>query len=338
MTTTCLARTHRVCTCTLVVLTLCAPAWAQPGPDITPPAPSSDLSDILPIDPPQRAAALFGEGTALFKQWRFDEAEEKYREALTHWEHPIIQLYLSRTLDKQLRLVEAHATLQQALRRGRTLLSPEDIQVAEVLQQSLESRLAQIEVHCDVPGAEVSLDGQPWFTAPGRQRRMIGAGLHVLIARKPGYFPVTEPVSLIPGKQTRIVLRMTADAVHVERRWQTWRPWAVAGTGIAVSLAGGLFWWQARSDYTAFENAVSGCQEAICARVPTRRRDIGERNDALGSTALITGSAVLAAGLAGVLINQPSTRRSEPSGREVEIDLAPLVSGDTVGISAHIEF
>lgn len=350
MKTTRLTRARHICTCTLMVLALRGPARAQPEPDITPPVTADDSPERLPSAPQRRAAALFAEGTALFKQWRFDEAEGKYREALAHWEHPIIHLYLSRALDKQLRLVEAHATLQQAMRQAqsqaqgqaqsheRPLLSPEDVQVAEELQKSLESRLAQVEVHCEVPGAEVSLDGEPWFTAPGRQRRMIGAGQHVLIARKPGYFPVTEPVSLIPGKQTRVVLRMTADVVHVERRWQPWQPWAVAGTGVAMSIAGGLFSRQARNDHAAFERAVAGCEQAICVQVPTRRRDIGERNDAIGTTALITGGAILAAGLAGVLINLPRFRRSEPTSREVELDLAPLVTGDTAGVSARIQF
>jgi hypothetical protein len=296
------------------------------------------LQEILPSGATHRAVALFAEGTALFKQWRFDEAEEKYREALAHWEYPIIRLYLSRTLEKQLRLVEAHANLVQALRQGRTLLSSEDVLVAEELQKSLESRLAQIEVHCDVPGADVSLDGEPWFTAPGWQRRMAGAGQHVLIVRKPGYFPVTEPVSLIPGKQTRIVIRMAADVIHTKRRWQPWQPWAATGTGIAMSIAGGLFLRQARNHHAAFERAVAGCEQEICPQVPTWRRDIGERKDIFGTTTLIAGSALLAAGLTGVLINQPRTRRSEPTGREVELDLAPLVSVDTAGISVRIPF
>jgi hypothetical protein len=338
MKSTRLTHTRHICICTLMVFALGGPARAQPEPEVTPPVAAEDSRENLPSGVPHRAAALFAEGAALFKQWRFDEAEGKYREALAHWEHPVIHLYLSRTLDKQLRLVEAHATLVQALRRGRTLLSPEDVQVAEELQKSLESRLAQIDAHCEVPGAEVSLDGAPWFTAPGRQRRMLSAGQHVIVVRKPGYFPITEPVSLIPGKQTRVVLRMTADVVHVERRWQPWQPWAATGAGIAMSIAGGLFLRQARDDHAAFERAVAGCEQAICAPVLTRRRDIGERNDAFGTTAVITGGVILAAGLAGVLINQPRFRRSEPTSREVELDLAPLVSGDTAGLSARIQF
>ena len=198
-------RPHPVYACTLVglgLLALSGPARAQQtalpaAPDATRPPAAQDASLL--------AEERFAEGARLFKQWRFDEAEQQFREALSYREDPLIHLYLSRALEKQGRLVEAHEALQPAQRPGVEPLPAEDVQVAEDLRKSLEARLAQIEVSCDVPGAEVSLDGEPWFTAPGRQRRMIGAGQHVLIARKPGYFAVTEPVSLIPGKQTRVV-------------------------------------------------------------------------------------------------------------------------------------
>ena len=285
------------------------------------------------------AAALFAEGTRLFEQWRFADAEAKYREALTHMEHRLIRLYLSRALEKQGRLLEAHEALQQAMRSGIESLPPEDVLVVEELQKSLESRLAQIEAHCDVPGAEISLDGEPWFTAPGRQRRMMSAGQHVLIARKPGYFPVTEPVSLIPGKQTRVVLRMTADVVHVERRWQPWQPRAVAGIGIGMSLAGGVFLLRARADYAAIQSELDACTPGLpCEKIPRRRLDGDVWHERIGTGALFTGCTILAAGLAGMFLNLPRTRRSEPAGGLESLDIAPMVSGDTAGISAQIRF
>jgi tetratricopeptide (TPR) repeat protein len=319
----------------LVVYALSGPAQAQQSEPAEPPEatmpPAAERSSSL-------AAERFAEGTTLFKQWRFDEAEQRFREALTYRDHPLIHLYLSRALEKQGRLVEAHEALQPALRPGAEPLPPEDVQVAEDLQKSLESRLAQIEVHCDVPGAEVFLDGEHWFTAPGRPRRMIGAGQHVLMARKPGYFPVAEPVSLIPGKQTRVVLRMTADVVQVERRWQPWQPWAVAGTGIAMSLAGGLLRRQAANDYTSFKDALDACQqEPPCQFVPTRRFDSGVWKERAGTGALLIGGSVLAAGLAGVLFNQPRVQRSEPA-EDMEYEILPMAAGDTAGISVRIQF
>jgi tetratricopeptide (TPR) repeat protein len=320
-----------------------SPASPQAGTPTASSAPSAQSAPRVTGRPTQHAAqlaaALFTEGTALFKQWRFDEAAQKFREALTHWEHPLIHLYLSRSLEKQGQLVEAYQALQQALRPGVEPLPPEDVLVAEDLQQSLQSRLAQIEVSCDVSGTEVSLDGQPWFTAPGRQRRMIGAGQHVLVARKPGYFPVAEPVSLIPGKQTRVVLRMTADVVRIERRWRPWQLWAVAGTGIAMSLTGGWLRYRAARDYAFFKEALDSCSPTIsCQMVSTRLLDSGERKERVGIGMLIVGGTALAAGLGGVLLNQPRTWRSEPADGIEDLDLAPMVSSDAVGISAWSRF
>ena len=300
------------------------------APDVTPP-PAACL-------PQPRAAALFAEGTKLFKQWRFEEAEEKYREALTHGRHPLIHLYLSRALEKQGRLVEAYEALQRALRKGARPLLSEDVRVAEKLQKDLESRLAQLEVHCDMSGVEVFLDGQPWFRSPGRQRRVMNTGRHVLVARKPGYFPVTEPLSLATGKQTRIVLRMTEDVVHVERRWQEWQPWVLAGTGIAISLTGGLLRLQAAIDYASIEDAFDSCpQESSCQFVPTQRFDSALWKERVGTSALIIGGSLLAAGLAGVLLNQPRIQRTEP-GRGMEYEILPMATRDTAGIALRIQF
>jgi hypothetical protein len=338
---------HSTRACTLLGLALLAlSSSAQAQQPALPAAPDVTQPPATPVAtrPPEAervsrlAEERFAEGTTLFKQWRFDEAEQRFREALTHWDHPLIHLYLSRALEKQARLVEAHEALQPALRSGVELLSPEDVQVAEDLRQNLESRLAQIEVHCDVPGAEVSLDGEPWFTAPSRARRMIGAGQHVLMARKPGYFPIAEPVSMIPGKQTRVVLRMTADVVHVERRWQPWQPRAVAGAGIAMSLAGGLFLWRARTDYGAIERDLDACAGEAACELSSRRIDRAEGKERIGTGVLIAGGSALAAGLAGMFLNLPRSRRSEPTRGLENLDIAPMLSGDTAGISVGLRF
>jgi tetratricopeptide (TPR) repeat protein len=328
----------------LIVLSLCAPAWAQQpalpaAPDATQPSAAPDATQPPAAEQSSRLAEeRFAEGTTLFKQWRFDKAEQRFRQALAHRNHPLIHLYLSRALEKQGRLVEAHEALQPAMRPGvGPPLSPKDVQVAENLQQSLESRLAQIEVHCDEPGAEIFLDGKPWFTAPGLMRRMIGADQHVLIARKPGYFPVTEPVSLLPAKRTRAVLRMTADVVRAERRWRPWQPWAVAGTGIAISLAGALFREQAASDYASFRDALDSCWQPPCQFVPTQRFDSGVWKERVGTGALIIGGSALAAGLAAVLFNQPRIQGSKPA-ESVQYEMLPMAAGNTAGTSVRIQF
>lgn len=325
---------HRIvhgCAFLILGLALSESARAQP------PAPPQARQEVDPAAR-KKAESLFAKGSILFQQWQFVHAEEKYREALTHWEHPVIYLYLSRTLEKQGHLESAYETLQQALQREPELLSPEDHQVAEGLRTSLESRLAQIEVHCADAGAEVLLDGVPWFTAPGPQRKMIRAGQHVIIARKAGYFQITQVATLLPGKQTRVEVRMSADEIRVERRWQPWTPWAVVGGGAVSSVVGGLLLRQAMNDYAAVEGALATCNTWVaCGQVSIRRRESGEWKDAVGTGMLIAGGAAAVIGLAGMLLNQPYSHRSEPTDG-VQFDFAPLVSGDGTGVSARITF
>lgn len=325
---------YRVCVwlcCLVLGLVLATPTHAQSP--VPPEAPRE-----VDLDAQEKAEALFAEGGTLFEQWQFVHAEQKYREALTHWEHPVIYLYLSRTLEKQGHLEGAYEALQQALRREPDLLSPEDAQVAEELQTDLESRLAQIEVHCAEVGAEVLLDGVPWFVAPGPQRKILRPGQHVVIVKKPGYFPVTEVATLLPGKQTRVEVRMSVDEIRVERRWRPWTPWMVVGGGMVSSVVGGLLVRQAKHDYVAFEKALTACERQVtCSQVSIRRHESGAWKDGVGTGILIAGSAVAVIGLAGVLLNRPQSSRSEPRGG-VKVDFAPLVPGDGAGVSALIRF
>lgn len=326
-------RSRLVRGCAVFVLGLLVPSVLARA---EPPAPE-DRSRPGP-EARQIAEALFAEGGTLFQQWQFAQAEEKYREALTHWEHPAIFLYLGRALEKQGHLEQAYAMVLEARRAGPVQLLPEDRQTAEELQKELESRLAQISVQCDQADAEILLDGQPWFRGPGRQRRITRPGQHLLVARKEGYFTVTEVVALVPGKQTEIQIHMSEDKLRSERRWQRRTPWFIAGAGLGVSVFGGQFILRAKGDYDRFREALVRCErKGTCAQISTRERDSSVKREMFGTGFLIVGSAILAAGLTGVLLNQPRFHRSEPANR-VDIEVTPLISGNTAGISAEIRF
>lgn len=175
-------------------------AWQQAGPEAR-----------------QRADALFAEGSSLFRQWQFAPAEARYREALEHWQHPLVYLYLSRTLEKLGDLAGAYEALQQAMRQQPPPFSAPDLRLAEELRARLESNLARIEVRCEQEGAEVFFNGAFWFIAPGQQYQMARAGHHVITARKQGYAPVTLPVTLTAARLTRVELRVAPDDIGGRR-------------------------------------------------------------------------------------------------------------------------
>jgi hypothetical protein len=170
----------------------------------------------------QAAEALFAEGSRLFTEWQFAQAEERYRAALTYWKHPLVYLYLSRAMERQGDLVGAYETLQKALRHEPLPFSADDLQVTGKLKEELESRLAWIEVDCNQAGAEVWFDGKIWFKGPGQPQRVVRPGQYLLTARKAGFMPVTRLVSLKPGSHARVELRMSLVDGDVARHGLLW--------------------------------------------------------------------------------------------------------------------
>ncbi len=316
-------------------------APADPAqPLATEPAPAEDAKP----DPHAAAAALFAEGSRLFTQWRFAQAEAKYRAALEHSDQATIRLYLARAREKQGALVEAHAELTRALAAPAGAMTPHDAKLALDLRDSLMERLAEVEASCDTDGAEVYLDGEPWFVGPGRQTKIVRPGQHVIIARKRGYFPITEPVSLLPGRHTQVKVTMAIDEVQFERRWQPWKPWAVAATGVTLALAGGGLVRAAARDYDSVRSQLASCQPSVtCEPISTQAQDSGLLKQRVGSGLLIAGGVLAALGGVAVAFNQPRARRTELGGGvELELSgfspLAPSQTGGglTAGISLRL--
>ncbi|WP_428263553.1 hypothetical protein [Haliangium sp.] len=285
-----------------------------------------------------RAATLFAEGSAAFENFRFVQAEGKYRESLEHWEHVVTYLYLSRTLDQQMRPVESYRALQQALARGREALPTEEREQADALAVKLRGQLAELEARCDEPGAQVLLDGEPWFVGPGQRRQVVRPGQHVIISSKDGHYRVTEAIALLPGRTTKVELRMSVDEVRTVRRWQPWLPWATAGLGATGTATGVLLRSLAARNLSTFRQELSSCERApSCPQVDTAPRGRGVVQERVAAVSIIGGSAVLVAGLAGVLLNLPRLERSEDRGG-VQLELLPEMSPSSAGISALLRF
>ena len=207
----------------IVLGMLALPEIARAESD-TLPSLASTWQDADPDDR-QAAEALFAEGSRLFIEWRFAQAEEKYRAALMYWKHPLVYLYLSRARERQGDLVGAYETLQKALHHEPLPFSAEDLLVAGKLKEELEARLAWLEVACNQAGAEVWFDGKIWFKGPGQPQRVVRPGQYLLTARKAGFMPVTRLVLLEPGTHTRVELRMNLIEGDVTRHVLPWDYW-----------------------------------------------------------------------------------------------------------------
>jgi tetratricopeptide (TPR) repeat protein len=263
----------------------------------------------------QKARALFREGRELHRQLMLGEARAKYEEALTHWDHPQLRLYLGRVLVRIGLPLLAYENLQKALQWGPGALDQEDEKEARAELRALtQKELASLKIRCDEPGAAVMLDGKPWFRGPGFERRAVTPGEHIITAKKVGYYTVVKPVVVLAGKEASGEAKLSVDRTLTERLWPAWQPWAVVGAGAAVSLLGVGLQLQANKDRDEAERKLQTICGGSCAPSSAGGYDRSQLENRVAIGSLIVGGAVLVTGAVMVVMNLPRSRRTKDDG------------------------
>ncbi|WP_428269774.1 hypothetical protein [Haliangium sp.] len=300
------------------------------------------------------ALALLQEGNRLYADALFAPAAAQFQRALARWDHPAFHYNLALARIQLDQPIQAHASMAAALRYGAAPLGRDHYEHARGYLRLLRNQLAEIEVTCADPGARVTLDGDPLFVAPGRYRGLVQPGSHQLVVSKDGHIPATEGLVLGPGDSRRVALALPVLTMVEKRRWPTWRPWAVAGAGVALVAAGGVLHWRADQDAGAFEAAfqglacadgrptATGCDEIdLPSGVDTtRRRATWERRGALVAYGI--GGAAVAAGAVLAYLNRARTVRElrtpgpDPSAGRLHIE--PLAGPGSAGLRVGIRF
>jgi len=285
----------------------------------------------------QRAQALFAEAIDKHQQLLRGDALALYEQSLALWNNPDIQWNLALVLDDLGQYLRAHQELDHALRWG-DALGPERLRAIRDRMRGLENqRLARIETYREEPAAVITLDGKPWLPHAGRRSMMVLPGEHHLAARKPGYFPVTRPVYVKAGQQARVSLSMDANRLIEMRRWTTWKPWATVAAGVAVSAVGAGLEWRALMHRDAATAALADCMSLACDSNPSVLYDRASVEHGLAISAIVTGGAMIATGLALAWFNQPRAHRTEARPPS-EIELTPILSPHKTKLSALVRF
>jgi hypothetical protein len=286
----------------------------------------------------KEALALFEQGNKLFETSEHTAALAKYREALKVWDHPAIRYNAAVALINLDQPLAANENLELALRYGALPFSQETYQQALTYRKLLHGQLAELKVSCSELGAEVTMDGAPLFVAPGEISRWLLPGPHQIVARKAGYLTETRSLTLLPGKPAseQVALQeIRTLPTKTVRRWTVWKPWAVAGAGVLVGLAGGAFYLQAKSDNDAFDAQVQmscpmGCPATAVPKTAYDARDRGKTENIVAISLFSVGGAVAASGIAMLVLNQPRVVPAEESSR---LSAVPLVGPGTFGFS-----
>lgn len=284
----------------------------------------------------EQAAALelFREGNSLFEQSNHTQALVRYREALQKWDHPAIRFNTAVVLINLDQPLEAWEHLEASLRFGEAPFGAETWKQALLYKKLLAGQVAEVEVRCEEPGAEVSLDGAPLFTGPGTAVRRLKPGAHQLVAKKEGFVTAATALQLAPGEARREELRLVRPQVaevRLVRQFPTWLPWTVMGAGAAVALIGAPVLVGAQSSYDRYDQDLarvcpSGCPASdVPGSVVDLRQGAAAQNGVAIGLFAVGGAAVLTGAVLAVL-NQP---RPEPV-----LSFAPMVGPSGAGFVA----
>lgn len=286
----------------------------------------------------------FAEGNRLLRDSLFADAAAKYREALQSWDHPGIHYNLALSLINLERPLEVREHLIQALRYGPEPLDADKFNHVQSYLKLIEQQLAPLDIVCDIPGAEVLLDGRVLFRAPSHYRDYVEPGERVIRARKAGFVQSEYHRTLLPGRPTNVRVRLYRDGELIEHRhrFEGWIPIAVAGAGALFTTAGAVLLLQSNNKLEAFDQELerrsecsSGC---VADRGLTRLRERGETYRTLSTIGFASGGTLLAS--AGVLfyLNRDRPYRITPEERDRKPLLQPLLAPGVAALFATGRF
>jgi hypothetical protein len=335
-------RTRQACATLGLLAALCIARPAQAEDPVTSLSSAQEAGDRpwakgVSADQQRAANERFLAGNALLKESFFAEAASKYKEALTHWDHPGIHYNLALALLTLDQPVETHEQLQHAMKHGAAPLDPDKFNHAKNLLLVIAGQLARVEVYCNEPEAIVRLDGQTLFRAPGQYQGFVRRGEHTVTASKPGY-ENTQRTQTLGSEPTVFQLKLYRpdDLIGYRRRWSVWGPVSVTAAGALMLGAGTVFALQSSAKFSAFDESLAGRPDCKMGCVPTddelSLNKQGTTFKTLATVSFISGGIVTAGGIVLLILNREVSYRLEPSERSARLRLLPTVGPGAVGL------
>ncbi len=192
-------------------------------------ATESSLGQRRAAEQRDTARRLFDEGTRLLKESLFQQAVDKFKAALTHWDHPAIHYNMALALLNLNDPLSLHEHLRQALRYGPKPFEEDKFNVAKGSSRLVENQLATVDLSCNEPGAVVTFGGREMFTAPGHQTFLVVPGAHIAAASKAGARPTEWTRILVAGETTTFDLKVDMNAT---------RDNVIAAVALAIAAGG----------------------------------------------------------------------------------------------------
>lgn len=286
------------------------------------------------------ALSVFRDANVLFEQSKYSQALARYREALKTWDHPAIRYNTAVALINLDQPLEAFENLEAALRFADAPFDAETFKQAQLYRKLLAGQVAEIEVVCAEPGAEVLLDGARLFIAPGTHRLRLKPGPHQLVARKEGFVTETAVLQLESGVLHReeVSLKLPSAAqVRLVRRFPVWVPWSVLGAGVVTAILGAPLMAAAQSSFNTFDSDLArlcpeGCTQSTLPKTILDARSTGRVENGVAIALFAVGGAAVATGV--VLLSLNGLRaESEPT-----FAVLPVFGPGVFGLNGTMHF
>lgn len=287
------------------------------------------------------ANAAFREGNSLLKDNLFSDAVEKYREALSHWNHPAIHYNMALALMNLEKPMEVYSELEEAMRYEGKALGTDKLEAAQRYLKLVSQQIAEVEITANQPGVEVVLDGAKVLTGPGTYKTLVRIGEHSVIARKAGYVTQNDTKVLTPGDKLSLNIKMyTVDEMtRYRRKWPVWQPFAVVGGGAAFVIIGGTLHALARSGFKSFDDAIRECGGCIPDDSLRGKKDGAQTKQTLAFVSYGIGAAALAAGAVFAYMNRAQPYRIDQEARPTpRVTVTPSLTPGGAGFSATLRF
>jgi hypothetical protein len=297
----------------------------------------------------QKAATdLFREGNAMLKESLFVQAAAKYREALSHWNHPGVHYNLALALLNLDQPIEVYRHLEAAIKYGAAPLDTDKFDHANRYRALVEKQLAHIEIRCDKPaGAIVTMDGTRLFLAPGHYEGLARVGQHNIVAEHSGFLTVQKTTILPPGETTKIELHMfTADQLtRYKRRWPGYMPVVVLVAGAVVAGIGGILQWQAIEAFHSYDNGITSCSAGSMTGGCTPSSGLSDKrstgNAMQGSAFGLygVGAGLVVTGAVLAFLNRARPYHvQEGDTTQPPVTVAPVIGANTGGATVSVRF
>ncbi len=291
----------------------------------------------------KRARALFQQGNAKAYDYFFDEAAQKYREALRHWRHPGIYYNLSKAMIALGRPLVAYYYTESALAYGAKPLGADPAAAKHNYQRMVRQRerlkrqLAEIRIDRDHPSYAVHVDDKT-IAADADRGHVVLPGKRRVVVERQDHRTLVSTLSLSRGDMRHYQLTSV-------RRMAPWKPWATVGAGTVLALAGGGLYWYARAERDDLGNRVraqcpkpGGCLDPTTSEVRDEWRGV-EWRQRVGAGALMVGGSALLIGTGLLIWNIKPSIRMKPVGAEARaLVVTPAVGPGTAVLSGTVRF